>query len=235
MPTRPLLDLPDVKPLKGVDSRPAPKVTLQELEAFDATQKIKAKYKIEIIFSRHRSPLAHKPSPVMLLIWESGKRFHGGGDQKMYWCGYSDCGKPLSSDNFAYMHVICPKCKREQFLDPDARASHASQVSRAGGNAAGIMRLPFVVGEKLANLTPPKLAELLEKTWRSLDGDADIYLKYSPNEIRYDTKNETSKEIDNLDKVRIQREPVIYPLARIIKDVSDGADLRKRILAMVTS
>lgn len=235
MPVRPTLPLPDVKPLTGVDSRPVPKVTIEELEAFDREQKLKAKYKIELIFSRHRSPLAHKPSPVMVLIWESGKRFHGGGDQKMYWCGYSDCGKPMSSDNFAYMHAICPKCRKEQFLDPDSRQVHANTVQRSGGDPRGILSLPLVVGEKLANLIPIRLAELLEKTWRDLDGDADIYLKYSPYEIRYDVKHETVADMDRLDKVRVQRKPVIYPLKNIIKDMSAGASLKTRLLAMITS
>jgi phage FluMu protein Com len=235
MPIRETSVLPEVRPLPGVSGAPERKVTVEELEAFDAAQKLKAKYKIEIIFSRHRSTLAHKPSPIMLLIWESGKRFHGGGDQKMYWCGYQDCGKPLSSDNFAYMHVVCPKCKREQFLDPDAKATHAKSVERSGGDSRGILRMPLVVGEKLANLIPAKLSELLEKTWRDLDGDADIYLKYSPFEIRYDSKHETVADLDRLDKVRVQRQPLIYPLKNIIKDMSAGADLRTRLLAMITS
>jgi hypothetical protein len=95
--------------------------------------------------------------------------------------------------------------------------------------------MPFVVGERLANLTPPNLAILIEKTWRELDGDADIYLKYSPYEIRYDGKNETTRDIDNLDRVRIQRQPLIYTVKNIHKDLGAGAVLRKRILAMITS
>ena len=108
MPARPTSVLSDVRTLQGPSSTPRPKLTVEEMVAFDQEQKLRAKYEIELIFSRHRSTLAHKPSPVMLIIWESGRRFHGGGDQKMYWCGYKDCGKPISSDNFAYMHVVCP-------------------------------------------------------------------------------------------------------------------------------
>lgn len=235
MPTRPTLDLPDVKPLPGISPTPKPKLTVEEMETFDTEQKLRAKYKVELIFSRHRSTLPNKPSPVMILIWESGRRFHGGGDQKMYWCGYKDCGKPISSDNFAYMHVVCPVCHREQFLDPDSRELHAQSLLKNGGNTQGIRSMPIVVGEKLANLVPAKLAELLEKTWRDLNGDADIYLKYSPFEIRYDSAHETAKDLAKLDMVRVQRQPLIYPLKNIIKDLGAGADLRKRILAMITS
>ena len=205
------------------------------LEKKAEESKEKARYKIEVMFSKHRSTLAHKPSPCMLLIWESGKRFHGGGDQKMYWCGYKDCDRPLSSDNFAYMHVVCPHCNRELWLDPESRDNHIKAARKQGADVAGLMRMPFVVGERLANLTPPKLAELIEVTWRKLNGDADVYLKYSPYEIRYDVLHETSRDIDNLDKVRVQRQPVIYTLKNIMKDISAGADIRKRFLAMITS
>lgn len=230
---------PDVQKVRrlspSISPAPQPKVTLEEMLSQEAEMKQRAKYKIELIFSRHRSSLPHKPSPVMLLIWESGKRFHGGGDQKMYWCGYRDCGKPLSTDNFAYMHTICPACKRELFLDPDSRAAHIGAIKKEGGDTRGLERIPFVVGEKLACLTPQHLAELLEKTWRDLGGDSDIYLKFSPFEIRYDGKNETTRDLDNLEKVRVQRRPLIYPLKNIAVDLAAGADLRKRLLAMITS
>lgn len=215
--------------------RPRPKLSVSDMEAVRQEQKDKARYKIEVMFSRHRSSLAHKPSPLMLIIWESGKRLHGGGDQKMYWCGYQDCGKPLSSDNFGYMHVVCPHCQREMFLDPEAKAAHVKSLRQDNRRSDGLDRLPFVVGEKLANLTPPKLAELLEKTFYALEMQADIYIKFSPYEIRYDKLHETTADMNRLEKTRIQRQPVIYTLKAIRKDLASGADLRARFLAMITA
>lgn len=220
----------------GVSPRPRPKVTTEDMAAVKTAEGLKAKYKIEVIFSRHRSTRLEKHSPLMLLIWESGKKYHGGGDQKMYWCGYSNCGKPFSSDHFAYMHVVCPNCNREMFLDPDGKNEHIRQAMRQGHDVSGLKRMPIVVGEKLARLTPPKLAELLEKTWRQLGGDADVYLKYSPYEIRYDPREEKGDKLsEKLDRVRVQRKPLIYTLKNIMKDLHAGADLRKRFLAMITS
>jgi hypothetical protein len=216
-------------------SEEKPKLTTKDMELLVKDQETKAKYKIEVIFSRHRSSLLHKVSPCMVIMWESGKRFHGGGDQKLYWCGHPDCEKPLSSDNFAYMHAVCPSCQRECFLDPDSKNLHVEALRREGKDDRGMRGLPYVIGERMVALTPPKLAELLERVWRSLEGDADIYLKYSPFEIRYDILHETSADIDNLDKVRVQRQPLIYTLKNILKDLSAGAELRKRILAMITS
>ncbi len=216
--------------------KPKPKITVAEMEAVKKELGLRAQYKIEILFSRHRSPNLMKPSPLMLLIWESGKRFHGGGDQKMYWCGYSNCDMPVSSELFAYMHVVCPHCNRELFLDPKSKQAHVKSMQDRGLNPDDMRGIPYVVGERLANLTPPKLAELLEKTWRKLNGDADIYLKFSPYEIRYDPKyDDNSRTIDNLERVRLQRQPVIYTLKNILVDLAAGAELRTRLLAMITS
>jgi hypothetical protein len=248
MSTKPTPTPSDIRPLKTElgSSRPSVSgqtgVKLEPGETLDKffqrkaeEKKEKARYKIEVIFSKHRSSLAHKLSPSMLIIWESGKRFHGGGDQKMYWCGYPDCDMPMSSDFFAYMHVVCPHCQRELFLDPDSREVHKKALIKQGKDPRELDRLAEVRGERLQNLTPSKLAELLVITWRKLDGDADVYLKYSPFEIRYDILHETSKDIDNLDKVRVQRQPLIYTLKSILKDISAGADLHKRFLSMITS
>jgi len=227
MPVSPSGSEPDKK-------RTGIEVSIEEIEELADAYEIRAKYKIEVIFSRHRSSLAHKPSPCMVQIWESGKRLHGGGDQKMYWCGHDDCGWPISSDNFAHFHVVCPKCQKESFLDLDSKAQHMKNLRSRGINPQDLGRIPQVVGEKLVNLTPPDLARLLEKTWRQLDGLADIYLKYSPYEIRYDALHETTKDMDNLDKVRVQRKPLSYPLKNIMKDLSAGADLQGRLLMMIT-
>jgi hypothetical protein len=194
-----------------------------------------ARYKIEVIFSRHRSTLSHVASPLMLLIWESGKKLHGGGDQKMYWCGFKDCGKPMSSDNFGYMHVVCPHCGREMFLDPEGKSRHIEVSKEEGRSTSQLESMPIVVGEKMARLTPSKLADLLVNTFHQLGGDVDIYLKYSPFEIRYDPLHESTTDLDRLDRVRVQRKPLIYPLKNIIKDLSAGADLKKRFLGMITS
>lgn len=236
-----MIGLPDisVQPLSADDlvsvGRPRPKLTEADIKAIQEEQKDKARYKIEVMFSRHRSSFLNKPSPLMLLIWESGKRLHGGGDQKMYWCGYEDCSKPITSDDFAYMHVVCRHCQRELFLDPEAKAAHVRSLRREGRRSDGLDALPYVVGEKLANLTPPKLAELLERTWYALDGQADIYVKYSPYEIRYDKLHETTSDMDRLEKARVQRQPLIYTLRSIRKDLANGADLRARFLAMITA
>ena len=211
------------------------KLVPEDIEKLKKEAADKARYKIEVLFHKSRSSLSYKPSPVMVLIWESGRRLHGGGDEKMYWCGYKDCGMPIPSDDFAYMHVVCRYCKKEMFLDPDSRALHIKNLKAEKRDSTGIEKMPIVVGEKLANLTPVHLAELLVKTWYQLGGEADVYFKYSPHEIRYDPLHETVKDMDNLDQARIQRKPGIYTLKRIREDIANGSDLKGRFLAMIVA
>lgn len=196
-----------------------------------------AAYKIDVIFSRKRSSLSHVPSACVVTIWESGRHFHGGGDQKMFWCGYSDCQMPISSDTFLPAHVVCTKCMRENFRDPISKQQHIEYLDREGQPRNNIEKLPMIVGEKFAKLTPPNLAFLLHKTWHQLDRNADIRLIYSAHEIRFDPKHDgiKTKVVDQLERSRRCREPVIYTVAAIRKDLSAGADLIKRLIALVTA
>jgi hypothetical protein len=221
----------------GVELKPGENLEtfLDSAEGAQKRELAKAKYKIELHFSKHRSPNKGALSSAMILIWESGKRYHGGGDQKMYWCGYDDCGKPISSDNFAYMHVVCPKCRRELFLDPKSREAHVQNMMERGLSPASLGKIKDVVGEKLVKLTPVGLATLLEKTWRQLDGDADIYIKFSPYDIRYHKEKNGTEIAEQLRNVRTTRRPLIYSLRNIIKDLGAGASLHARFVALLTS
>jgi hypothetical protein len=235
LPNEPVALLPAEQRISVGGRKAVSKVTPDDLKQVEEEQKDKAKYKIEVMFHRKRSSLPNKPSPVMVLIWESGKRLHGGGDEKMYWCGYPDCGKPIPSDDFGYMHVVCRHCQKEQFLDPDSRAAHIKSLRNERKSSNGIEKMPLVVGEKLANITPPNLAGLLVKTWHQLKGEADVYFKYSPYEIRYDKIHETVRDMDKLERARVQRKPGIYTLKAIRKDLAGGADLKSRFLAMIVA
>jgi len=208
-----------------------PDGSLEELVA-DA---VKARYKLEIHFGPDRSSLSHKLMAALVTIWESGKRLHGGGDEKMYWCGYSDCGKPFSTDNFAYMHAVCPKCQRELHLDPQSKQDHLDYLAQENLPVNGMDKLPIVVGEKLMKQTPPAIAGFLAKTWYDLDCNADIYLKFHPKDMRFDKKNFGHEVVDKIETARAKRDPVIYPLSRILADTSSGGDLKHHILAMITA
>lgn len=199
-------------------------------------EEVKARYKIEVHFGKDRSISAIKPSTGAILIWESGKEFHGGGDDKMYWCGWDDCNKPIRSSAMAEFHLVCPHCQRENFLDPLSKKQHVDEVKRRGQPVRSFQAMPCIVGEKLFKLAPKKLAALLAKTWYDLDCDADIYAKYHPLDIRRRPETHGIVEtIDGIQRAREKRSLMIYPLKNILKDTSAGADLEVRLLAFVTA
>ena len=208
-----------------------PRLTVVQLEAQKREIEERARYKIELHLGKDRT--THGLCSGAVLIWESGRRLHGGGDEKMYWCGYPDCKKPMSTDNFAYMHVVCTACQREQFLDHYAKEAHIKEIRSQGKGSADIEKLPTVVGELFFKLPPPKIADLLAATFNDLQRNADIYLKFHPLDIRYAGRSETTADINRLELGRLRRDPLIYPLSRIVKDLVSGADLRGRILAMI--
>ena len=196
---------------------------------------LRAKYKIEIHFGKDRSGSNLRSSVGAILIWESGRRFHGGGDDKMYWCGYPDCDRPIKTELFGFFHVVCPSCKRECFLANVDRDTIIQQAKKEGKSWEALTRMPTVTGEKLFRLPPNKLAKELERHWRNLDCHADIYVKYHPSDIRYRALEENAKTPDQLEKARRLRGLMIYPLKNILKDTVGGASVQKRFYALVTA
>lgn len=225
-----------------LDALKAPELQAQQKKLLE--QELRGKYKIELHFGKDRSNSTMKASVGAILIWESGRRFHGGGDEKMYWCGYAKeggytgdaiCGKPIKSSLFGFHHVVCPHCKRESFLGPDSKKQHIEVARNSNKDVAGLGRIPCIMGEQLFRLPPQKIAAELERQWRNLECNADIYVKYHPSDIRYRVMEESAKTPDQLEKARRLRGLLIYPLRNILRDTLAGASVQKRFLALVTA
>lgn len=176
---------------------------------------VKAKYKIELFFGKARS--MHNPTPGIMSFWESGSRFHGGGDTKIYQCpgkskGVNNCTSFIPDSGNASAILFCPKC---------------------GTNWKGT----DVIGERIARLSMQNWALILLRHFVLLENNADIYLKHAHDDIRTKTMIEQAKQKGGelLAKVRNKRALYIYPLARIIKDTSNGADLYGRFHAFLTA
>jgi hypothetical protein len=211
----------------------ASRTTVTERDKKVLTKVGRAKYKIELFMGTKRT--GRGLTPVILTIWESGRRFHGGGDDKMYWCGYSACGKPLTSSNFGYAHVVCPTCHKESFLDPQAKKDHIASLVRDNRPVNDLDKLPIISGEKYCNLTTDHIADLLVATFNDLERDADFYFKHQTVDMRYDKLHETTKDMDKLDLARIKREPAIYSLDRLLVDLANRSDLKKKLLTFLTA
>jgi hypothetical protein len=183
-----------------------PATILSELERQD----IRAQYKIEIMFGPNRT--AQGSNIVCVQIYESGKFFHGGGDDKSYWCkdvraGRVDgCDGIITSQHIKGGLAICPNC--QMALNTD-----------------------FLTGERFIKRSTKDIAEYVAKLFRQLDHSCDIYCKYNAEDIRY----KICVEKVGSEKARWLKGLFIYPLGRIIKDTAAGSSLEARIRAFLSA
>lgn len=177
---------------------------------YDLEAELIATYKIEINFSKRRSNRSHFPGSLM--IWRSGSALSGGGDEGMYPCPDDRCPGYISPEliSVTAQKAGCPKCQK-------------------------IWGLHQLKEMRLCSLTPRNWALLVLRHFVRLGHDADVYLKMHPVDIRNQTLREQMKDCggEQLAKARGNRQPVIYPLKNIIKDLSAGADMLKRFEAFV--
>lgn len=206
--------------IRGVEqfSEEEQKAIKERMAAIDLLlkdQEGKGRYKIELFFTSARS--MNKPTPGVLSFWESGSRLHGGGDCKMYICPgkyrrVNECEAFIPDAGNASAVLFCPKCG----------------TSWKGDD---------VIGEHLARLSMKQWADLLLHYFVRLEHNADIYVKHAKDDIRTVAMMEQAKNKggESLNKVRVKRALVIYPLKNIVKDTSAGASLLGRFQALLTA
>lgn len=166
-----------------------------------------AKYKIEVHFGKVRR---QAQAVGLVSIFESGGTLEGEGDVKIYWCPGDSCGKPMFHSSHASGVPFCEHCKQT-------------------------WKGSELVGERFFRMSIADVAQLVEKTFRQLGGDADIYIHYHPTDLRHAMLAFREEDLEvQLGQARAGRQrPYVYTLARIIKDTSAGADLLKRIRAFL--
>ena len=178
---------------------------------------VRAKYKIEIEFlgpdeKGYPGRTSKGPNRVGVKIWESGKRFHGGGDELMFWCLSSikgvrgGCGGIMSADNIRNGVARCPHCEN-------------------------MMNMENMTDTRAAFFTNQSLAKELVPIFRSLGSDCDIYMKFHKTDIHYIAM----EKAHGPEKAAKLKGMHIYPLKNILKDTASGADLGRRFLAFLNS
>lgn len=200
-------------PVLSAEDADALKKRMESLDKLLATQKL-AKYKVEVFFGRQRS--MHAAFPGCISLWESGNQLHGGGDTKVYECpsadlGHGPCNGIIGGSSQGYGHLVCPAC---------LHTWRGDEVS----------------GERLARLTTQNWAELIYRYYVRAGHNADIYMKYTPMDLREASSLEQVRQHmgEKLGKVRGSRRLAIYPLKNIISDVSAGADIVRRFQAFLS-
>lgn len=184
----------------------------ERMQAFDRLigEQTHARFKIEMQFGKGRS--TWKPFPGVISVFISGEKFHGGGDGKVYLCPRPDCGA-----------VIYP----HERVGGELRCRGCGKMWKQEG----------VIGELFYFLTPPKWASVVHRMFAKLEHNADLYCKYHPTDIRYQTTMEMARNRggEEVGKARARRGLHIYPLKNIIKDTSAGAQLYDRFLAFINA
>lgn len=165
-----------------------------------------AKYKIELMLGKDWAP--SKPSPGILSFWESGKKFHGGGDTIMH---------------------ICPKC--ESFI-PDEGHGYDQLIC---GQCGSVWKGEEVYGQIAARLDARGWTQAILKYMHRLHWNADIRIKYHPMDIRSAAlrEQESQRMGEDLERVRSKRAVRIYTLRAMLKDTSAQASLENCILGFV--
>lgn len=171
-------------------------------------EQLRAKFKIEVTFGPKRT--IPGPNLLGIQIWESGKRLNGGGDDLSFWClsrkSNEGCGSVITSDNIRGGIAVCPSCQR-------------------------MVNAELLTNMKIGKITTKDLSVVIEKIFRGLGHNADIYLKYDQQDIRV-LAMERQKGRNVARRLKGMH---IYPLRNILKDTANGASLAPRILAFLTS
>lgn len=173
---------------------------------------LRARFKIEILCGSNRS--VEKPFQGSIVVFRSGTALHGGGDEIVYPCVNPLCPGFIPPELImsSMRRAGCPKCQK--VWDQDQ------------------LKEMF-----LAVLPVQKWAFVLSRFFIRLGHDADIYLKSAPVDIRKNTRLEQEKDRGGMQLAvaRTRRQPVIYPLDRIYKDLSNGVDLERCFKAFLTA
>ena len=78
-------------------------------------------------------------------------------------------------------------------------------------------------------LSADKAASVLEQWWYRLGSNADIYMKYSP----FDVRVKMMQDAHGVRKARELKGMTIYPLENILKDTANGASVHSRFRALI--
>jgi hypothetical protein len=187
---------------------------------------VPARYKIEVQFGKTRTSTG--PNPCAVTIFESGKRLNGDGDELVYLCAERDKGLALNMVGVADRKV-------ERGQEGCGKIIPSDNI-RGGVAICGCEKRRMIASENLTstllvNLTTERLSAMVAGLFHKLGDNADVYIKYHPQDIR----SLTQTQEDQLDRARMKRALTIYPLANIIKETTNGASLEARLKALFSA
>jgi len=179
-------------------------------------EEVKGKYKIEITFGVNHH-VDGTPTYGIMNFWENGSQLNGDGDALVYICpgkhiGMNHCESVIPDSMNGFGFVACLRCHM-------------------------VWKREDLVGEVFYRMPINKWADAVLYWFARMGHDADVKIKYNYRDIRDAANQEQQRQMhgDLLNVVRSDesRKPRSYPLANILKDVSNGADLHAQFLRFV--
>lgn len=174
---------------------------------------VAARYCVEVHFHHKRS--ITRPYAGIIFTLLKGSTFGGGGLKPMYACADQRCRGYISTDNYSPTLEIaaCPVCQRA--WHPSQVFSHRKYILSTQHWAFAISRIVLRFGL-----------------------DADVKLIYFGDPLIAPTIAASENHRLGLDPVEASRhkiKTVVYPLGRLITDLSTGVELEKRMHALITA
>lgn len=179
-------------------------------------QEDRSRFLLEVFFNDERS--LHRPFGGFIMAWTNGGQFHGGGDEKVYFCpnkvdknGETKiCAAPMPPSLIRHGIGMCLSCRQ-----PSADRNF--------------------VGEVYFKLPMQHWVTVLTRYYARLDCNADLKISVMQGELRKASDIEQEKELrgDVLEDLRAKRYSVRYSLKSIIRDTSAGATLESAFSAFL--
>lgn len=198
--------------------KPTPIVDAEEIKDRAATERLlkkdlQGKYRIELFLGKDRGNM--KPTVGAISFWETGVSLHGHGDRNLFICpgkrlGKSACEAFIPGSSHGVSFLVCPSCQTR-------------------------WQPKEVIDTIFGRHTMQVWAELLELYLRRLNHNADLWVKYSSDDLRAATLLEQQRQLkgDKLDLTRTRRLKVVYPAQRLVRDVANGSSVLSRIHAFL--
>lgn len=185
------------------------------LEGLDDPNEVRARYKLEVVFTDERS--MHRPFGGFVTAWTNGGFAHGGGDEAVYFCtgarGDRRCDSPLELKWLGRDHAVCPVCR-------------------------SVIDVQDLTGQVWAKLPVQGWTTLVTHMFQKLECDADLRIGMLRGDLIRTTLKEqdrTRASAEAVDRIRHDRRWLRYPLRNVLKDTAAGADLTARIRAFLTA
>jgi len=177
----------------------------------DQLDEVVGRYRVEVHLHNERS--RERPFPGIIHTMVSSMRFGGGGLMGIYSCANEQCGGFIHPDNYSptLNAAACPKC-------------------------GVVWEVKQVFAHRKYVLPNQYWAYAISRTVLRLGMDTDVWIIFFSEPLMQptlDAKADPRLGIEPVENSRKAIRKVMYPLGRLLKDLSTGVELEKTMYAFI--